>query len=260
MFAVLSMALSVAGFAVTTPNAQAADEVVNYDMCFNPSNGQIESIKKANANNTCTAPFQKETGFTNKFPGVCVVKDDVTNLWMLTSPTGDYKLNGTGTGCLFNDNNEYAGDFVRFPQFPVDPPPTDPKDPVDPIKPKPKPTNGGTNGGSTPQVQGNCETGFHTVGPLCVPNGPGFGNDSIANANSAGGLAIKIIRFLLYFAGIVAVIMIIIGGYQVLTAAGNDTQAANGKKTLTNAIIGLIIIILAYVIVQAVIGFVTKGS
>ena len=93
---------------------------------------------------------------------------------------------------------------------------------------------------------------------MCVPNNP-FSDSSIAGGNqTAASLAVRIIKILLYFAAIVAVIMIIIGGYYVMTAAGNETQAANGRKTLTNAIIGLVIVILAYVIVQAVVTFITK--
>jgi hypothetical protein len=122
--------------------------------------------------------------------------------------------------------------------------------------------SGNSNGNITPpapQVQGNCETGFHKAGPLCLPNSP-FDDNSIAGGNTTiAQLVVRIIRILLYFAGIVAIIMIIVGGYQVMTAAGDTAQATNGRKTLTNAIIGLAIVLLAYIIVQAVTSFLTKG-
>lgn len=117
---------------------------------------------------------------------------------------------------------------------------------------------GGSSGGTTTQVQGDCEANFHKVGPLCVPNSPFTNSSAPINEQTAAGLAIKIIRILLYFAGIVAVIMMIIGGYQVMTAAGNESQATNGRKTLTNAIIGLAIVILSYIIIQALNNFLTK--
>jgi hypothetical protein len=121
--------------------------------------------------------------------------------------------------------------------------------------------NGNTPGGNgntgTPPPTGGCETGFHKTGPLCLPNSPFNNGNSITGQQTASGLAVKIISILLYFAGIVAVIMAIIGGYQVMTAAGNETQATNGRKTLTNAIIGLVIVILSYIIIQAVINFIT---
>ncbi len=116
---------------------------------------------------------------------------------------------------------------------------------------------GNGNGNNTPPSTGGCETGFHKVGPLCVPNSPFNNGEAITGEQTIGGLAARIVRILLYFAGIVAVIMAIIGGYQIMTAGGNQVQATNGRKTLTNAIIGLVIVILSYIIIQAVISFVT---
>lgn len=63
----------------------------------------------------------------------------------------------------------------------------------------------------------------------------------------------SIIRLLLGLAGLVALAYIILGGYQIATARGNTQQADSGRKTLTNAIIGLVIIILSYVIVTIVV-------
>ncbi len=118
--------------------------------------------------------------------------------------------------------------------------------------------NSGGNTNNPPQVQGDCETGFHKVGPLCVPDSPFTNKDALVNSADAPGLAVRIIRVLLYFAGIVAVIMSIIGGYRIMTAQGNEAQATSGRKTLTNAIIGLVIVILSYIIIQAVVNFITK--
>ena len=66
-------------------------------------------------------------------------------------------------------------------------------------------------------------------------------------------------NILLPVVGIIAVLFIIIGGFQLITARGNEEQAEAGKKTLTNAIIGLSIVILSYVIVVVVINAL-KGS
>jgi hypothetical protein len=53
--------------------------------------------------------------------------------------------------------------------------------------------------------------------------------------------------------------MIIIGGYQWMTARGNEAQVTNGRKTLINALIGLAIVILSFAVVQAVNTFLQKG-
>lgn len=68
----------------------------------------------------------------------------------------------------------------------------------------------------------------------------------------------KIIDWALYLAAIVAVIFIIIGGYYYITARGNDDQAKQGRKTLTNALIGLTLVILSFVIVQVVYKFIVS--
>jgi hypothetical protein len=56
-------------------------------------------------------------------------------------------------------------------------------------------------------------------------------------------------------AGIVAVLLIVIGGFQYMTAAGNEKQAESGKNTLIYSVIGLVIIIMAASIVNIVANF-----
>jgi len=57
------------------------------------------------------------------------------------------------------------------------------------------------------------------------------------------------VKFLLPIVGTLFVIMFIIGGMQYITSAGNPTQAESGKKTLTAAIIGIVVIALSYTII-----------
>lgn len=71
-------------------------------------------------------------------------------------------------------------------------------------------------------------------------------------------LAAEVIRILLYFAGIVAVIFVIIGGYKYMTAGGNEESAGKGRKTMVQAIIGLVIVILSYVIITTITNYLTK--
>ncbi|MCX6795955.1 MAG: Ig-like domain-containing protein, partial [Candidatus Falkowbacteria bacterium] len=63
-------------------------------------------------------------------------------------------------------------------------------------------------------------------------------------------LLVDIVRYFLSFLGLVAVIVIIYGGWLWMTSGGNQFRLSNAKKVLTNAIIGLIIIIFAFVIVS----------
>lgn len=70
-------------------------------------------------------------------------------------------------------------------------------------------------------------------------------------------LAKNIIEYALYLSAIIAVLFIIYGGYQYMFSGGSDDRAKAGRKTLTNAIIGLVIVVLAYVIIQVVYRFLT---
>ena len=70
----------------------------------------------------------------------------------------------------------------------------------------------------------------------------------------------NIINVLLGLAAVVAVLFLIIGGFWYITSAGNEETAEKGKNTAINAIIGLVIIILSYVIVNVVAGLVFKTS
>lgn len=59
----------------------------------------------------------------------------------------------------------------------------------------------------------------------------------------------NIIRIALGLIGIVLLVIIIYAGFLWMTAAGNEEQIGKAKKTLTNAVIGLAIILSAYAIV-----------
>lgn len=63
----------------------------------------------------------------------------------------------------------------------------------------------------------------------------------------------KITSLIIGSAGGMAMLFVIIGGIQILTAYGNDEKIATAKKTITWALAGLLISILAYSIVQIII-------
>jgi hypothetical protein len=66
-----------------------------------------------------------------------------------------------------------------------------------------------------------------------------------------------IINWALAIAFIAAVIVLIYGGFLYITSAGNADNATKGKTAIVNAIIGIVIIVLSYIIVQIVFRFVT---
>lgn len=62
----------------------------------------------------------------------------------------------------------------------------------------------------------------------------------------------RVINILLGIAGLVAVVFLIIGGFRYITAGGNEESAESGKKTIVNAIIGIVVVILSFVIVRVI--------
>lgn len=70
----------------------------------------------------------------------------------------------------------------------------------------------------------------------------------------------NIINIFLSVAFGLAVLFLIIGGFWYITSAGNEETAEKGKSTAINAIIGIVIIILSYVIVNVVSSLVMKSS
>jgi hypothetical protein len=93
--------------------------------------------------------------------------------------------------------------------------------------------------------------------PNCVQQGlyplsGMFGTGNISDATSLSQLLPMIIELLLGIAGGVAVIFVIIGGYQYITSGGNEESAEKGRKTLTNAVIGIVIIVLSYAIITVI--------
>ncbi len=79
------------------------------------------------------------------------------------------------------------------------------------------------------------------------------GSDGTGTTSDLAKIISNITTWILGFAGTIAVLFIIWGGIQYITAAGNEKQAESAKQTLTYAVLGLIVILLAYVIVQLVV-------
>lgn len=94
-----------------------------------------------------------------------------------------------------------------------------------------------------------------------VPYEPTFGCGIIrilfnacgpAGQVTASGLILSFIQIALAIVGILAVLFVMIGGFRYVTAHGNEEQAEAAKKTLTHAIVGVVLVVLAFVIVRLI--------
>lgn len=103
---------------------------------------------------------------------------------------------------------------------------------------------------ATPTFAGvYCPDGTYKEGDtLSVCDGSGEGSDA-RGANLMGTLNV-IINVALGVIGFLAVVMIIFGGVQYTTSAGDAAKVTKAKNTIMYGIIGLVIALLAYAIVN----------
>ncbi len=76
--------------------------------------------------------------------------------------------------------------------------------------------------------------------------GGGYVNDLNLGEATPEELAVAGINWVLGILALIAVIMILIGGFKWLTAAGNEEKVEGAKKLLIAALIGLVIILAAW--------------
>ena len=84
------------------------------------------------------------------------------------------------------------------------------------------------------------------------------GSGALCGAATSGNetfqkLMQKVINTILLVLGIIAVIMIVVGGIRYVTSNGDSSQISSAKDTILYAVIGLIVAIMAYAIVGFVI-------
>ncbi|MEK7620838.1 MAG: pilin [Patescibacteria group bacterium] len=64
----------------------------------------------------------------------------------------------------------------------------------------------------------------------------------------------NVINILLFISGIIAVVYVVIGGFRYVTSNGDSGSISKAKNTIMYALIGLVIAIMAYAIVNFVLG------
>lgn len=89
---------------------------------------------------------------------------------------------------------------------------------------------------------------------------PDIGSEIGLGSADPKTIVVNIIQLALGFATLIALIFIILGGFQWMLSAGNDEKIAAAKKTISAAIIGLIIVLISWAIVQFVIKTIIQVS
>ncbi|MDP3963721.1 MAG: hypothetical protein Q8Q39_04455 [bacterium] len=84
---------------------------------------------------------------------------------------------------------------------------------------------------------------------------PSVPEPSITGINDFYDALKAIAQWILVFGIILGVVFIIIGGISILTSGGDQNKLGTGKKTITWAIVGVIVLILSYSIVNIIARF-----
>ena len=87
----------------------------------------------------------------------------------------------------------------------------------------------------------------------CISDGINSTGQNNAKTQSLGSIIKTVVNTLLFVLGAVTVIMIVIGGIRYTISQGDSSAVASAKNTILYAVIGLIIAIMAYAIVNFVV-------
>ncbi len=88
---------------------------------------------------------------------------------------------------------------------------------------------------------------------ICKGINNGSEKCSTSGDNDLGGWIRGIINVILYILGAIAVLMIVIGGLRYVLSGGEASQTKSAKDTILYAVIGLVVALLAYAIVNFVV-------
>jgi hypothetical protein len=85
------------------------------------------------------------------------------------------------------------------------------------------------------------------------------GSDQVATLQCLPVIFGFAINWLLIFAGVIALIIVILSGIKYITAGGDQKKLDTAKRTLTYALLGLILIFISFLIIT-LIGYITGAT
>lgn len=86
-----------------------------------------------------------------------------------------------------------------------------------------------------------------------IETGIGYGTIIGLGTRDVREMTMYVIQILMSFLGIVAIIIILIGGFRWMVSGGNEEKVAAAKALLLSGIIGLIIILAAYALASFIV-------
>ncbi len=89
--------------------------------------------------------------------------------------------------------------------------------------------------------------------------------DEVGNVIGLGNrdprvIAAGIINVALGFLGIIAVVIVLMGGFKWMTAGGNDDKVGEAKKIISSGVVGLVIILASWGLAKFVLGLMYNAT
>ncbi len=97
---------------------------------------------------------------------------------------------------------------------------------------------------------GNGEYSYDASDPGAKPPDNSGASDKMCTVTDLFRVVVIVTNFLIAFAGLIAVLMIVRAGVMMITSAGNPTGYGAAKKSMINAIIGFCLTFLAFMLVN----------
>lgn len=103
-----------------------------------------------------------------------------------------------------------------------------------------------------------------TASALSLPDvfsGPYRGQGQPAELfNGANAIIPRVINLMLFIVGVLAIFMMIYGGIRYVLSGGDNAKVKDAKNTILYAIIGLVVAILGYAVVNWVVSMLGSGA
>ena len=97
------------------------------------------------------------------------------------------------------------------------------------------------------------------TGEYAAPSEEGYA-EGITTTSSAREFIVNVTNFILSFLGLAAIVVVIYGGVLYITAGGESEKADKGKKSIMYAIMGIVIVLISYALVNTLIKGATGGE
>ncbi len=94
------------------------------------------------------------------------------------------------------------------------------------------------------QAESSAQEGLNKAIPV--------GSKNAVDIFSEGGIFERVVNLLLFLVGAISVIMLIIGGIRYIVSAGDQNQVTGAKNTILYAVVGIVVAVIAYGIVNFV--------